>query len=143
MITSSEAVDILYLYLKGSELFSDPKKPTGELCKGDRKENSKLEDVVINTLGLNRSPVQSGFIYLNLYVKNLDPLRVPDIGSGKNMRDTARLKYLSKLAQKVLEGDNGELWINQDVCFEIESDTIEEDGDMHYASFKIEFTTIK
>ncbi|MDR0266032.1 MAG: hypothetical protein LBJ04_22655 [Sphingobacterium sp.] len=143
MITSSEAVDILYLYLKGSELFSDPKKPTGELCKGDRKENSKLEDVVINSLGLNRNPVQSGFIYLNLYVKNLDPLRVPDIGSGKNMRDTARLKYLSKLAQKVLEGDNGELWINQDVCFEIESDTIEEDGDMHYASFKIEFTTIK
>ncbi|MNK30204.1 hypothetical protein D3C87_486190 [compost metagenome] len=143
MITSSEAVDILYLYLKGSELFSDPKKPTGELCKGDRKENSKIEDVVINTLGLNRNPVQSGFIYLNLYVKNLDPLRVPDIGSGKNMRDTARLKYLSKLAHKVLEGDNGELWIGQDVCFEIESDTIEEDGDMHYASFKIEFTTIK
>lgn len=143
MITSSEAVDILYLYLKGCELFSDSKKPTGELCKGDRKENSKLEDVVINTLGLNRNPVQSGFIYLNLYVKNLDPLRVPDIGNGKNMRDTARLKYLSKLAQKVLEGDNGELWIGQDVCFEIESDTIEEDGDMHYASFKIEFTTIK
>jgi hypothetical protein len=143
MITSSEAVDILYLYLKGSELFSDSKKPTGELCKGDRKENSKLEDVVINTLGLNRNPVQSGFIYLNLYVKNLDPLRVPDIGTGKNMRDTARLKYLSKLAQKVLEGGNGELWIGQDVCFEIESDTIEEDGDMHYASFKIEFISIR
>jgi hypothetical protein len=59
------------------------------------------------------------------------------------MRDTARLKYLSKLAQKVLEGDNGELWIGQDVCFEIESDTIEEDGDMHYASFKIEFISIR
>ena len=143
MITSSEAVDILYVYLKSSEVFTDSKKPNGEVCKGDRKENSKLEDVVINILGLNRNPVQSGYIYLNIYVINLDPLKVPDIGTGKNVRDTARLKYLSKLAQKVLEGDNGELWLGQDVCFEVESDAIEEDGDQHYASFKIEFTTIK
>lgn len=143
MITDSEAVDIMYLYLKGSELFTDAKKPNGRLCKGDRIEDSKLEDVVINSLGLNRNPVQSGYIYLNIYVKNLDPLKVPDIGNGKNMRDSARLKYLSILAQKVLEGDNGELWLNQDVCFEVESDAVEEDGDMHYASFKIEFTTIR
>lgn len=144
MITSSEAVDILYLYLKGSELFTDPKKPTGDLCKGNRKENSKLEDVVINTLGLNRNPVQSGYIYLNIYVNNLDPLKVPDIGTGRNVRDTGRLKYLSRLAQNVLEGDNGELWLGQDVCFEVESDAIEEDdNNQHYASFKIEFITIK
>lgn len=143
MITSSEAVDILYLYLKNSELFSDSKKPNGELCKGDRIEDSKKEDVVINSLGLNRNAVQSGYIYLNLYVNNLDPVKVPDIGKGKNIRDSGRLKYLSKIVQRIFEGDDGELWIGSDVCFEIESDNIEEDGSQHYASFKIEFNTIK
>lgn len=143
MLISSEAVDILYLHLKNSELFTDPKRPTGELCKGDRSEDSKLEDVVINSLGLNRNPVQSGYIYLNLYVNNLDPTKVPGIGNGKNIRDSGRLKYLSKIVQRIFEGDDGELWIGSDVCFEIESDTIEEDGAQHYASFKIEFNTIK
>lgn len=146
MITSLEAIDTFYLYLRDSILLSDPLKPTGKLVKGDRDEDSKAEDVVIDAIGgITRTPVQRGVLLLNLYANNLDPATVPNIGKGNNKRDTGRLKQLAILAQRALLGEDGELWLNQDTCYEVSSDEVFEDegNNQHYVSFRINFYTIK
>lgn len=147
MITGIEAVNLLFGHLKTTVLMTDVKKPNGKLCKLQRPENSVLEDVVINTLGLNRDPVQKGVLILNCYAPNLDPNVVPDIGRDKNQPDTGRLLYLSKLIQSVFNEDGSEereIWINGDTCFELTTDDIMEDTNFqHYVSFRINFFTIK
>lgn len=143
MITTVEAIDLLYLYVKGSMLLSNANKPNGKLCKGDRDENSTSEDIVLDAVGgVNRSPVQRGVLLLNIYVNNLKPSKVPNLGTGMNHRDSGRLRYLSHLTQQVFEG---EVWIDQDTCFEVSSDDVFEDNanNQHYISFRINFYTIK
>lgn len=147
MITSIEAINMLYAHLGTSVLKTDSKKPNGKLCKYQRSENSISEDVVLNALGLNREPVQKGVLLLNCYVPNLDPNKVPDIGTDKSQPDTGRLLYISKLVQSVF-GNEGteetELWINDNTNFSITSDDVFEDNNFqHYISFRIDFFTIK
>lgn len=148
MITTLEVIDELYLLLKSSRLFSDAKKPTGALLKGDRPEGSKLEDIVIDAIGgISKAPVQKAILLVNAYVNNLDPTLIPTIGKGRNMRDSSRLKYLASLIQQVFGGDGseeGDLWIG-DTCFEVSSDEVFEDegNDQHYVSFRINCYTIK
>lgn len=148
MITSLEAIDDLYLFVKRSILFNDPKKPTGLLCKGDRPEDSRLEDVVIDALGgITKAPIQRAVLLLNVYTNNLDPARYPDIGSGKNMRDHGRLKYLAQLVQGIFGGDGseeGDLWVGE-TCYELGIDEVFEDPtiNQHYVSFRINCYTIK
>ncbi|MGJ1193755.1 hypothetical protein ACR788_23805 [Sphingobacterium siyangense] len=148
MITTLEVIDELYLLLKDSRLFSDAKKPSGALLKGDRPEGSKLEDVVIDAIGgISKAPVQKAVLLVNAYVNNLDPTLIPTIGKGRNMRDSSRLKYLAGLIQQVFGGDGseeGDLWIG-DTCFEVSSDEVFEDegNDQHYVSFRINCYTIK
>ncbi|MCS4164465.1 hypothetical protein [Sphingobacterium sp. BIGb0116] len=148
MITTLEVIDELYLLLKNSRLFSDAKKPSGALLKGDRPEGSKLEDVVIDGIGgISKAPVKKAVLLVNAYVNNLDPTLIPTIGKGRNMRDSSRLKYLAGLIQEVFGGDGseeGDLWIG-DTCFEVSSDEVFEDegNDQHYVSFRINCYTIK
>ncbi|TDQ79585.1 hypothetical protein [Sphingobacterium yanglingense] len=147
MITSIEAGNMLFSFLGKSILMTDINKPSGELCKFERAEGSTKEDIVINTLGLNREPVQKGVLIVNIYVSNLDPAKIPNIGTGRNRPDTARLLYLSKLFQSVFNDNDetvSEVWINQDTCFEITSDDQFSDvNNQHYISFRINFFTIK
>lgn len=147
MITSIEAVNLLYGYLNLSVLKTDAGRPNGELCKFERPEGSTKEDQVINTLGLNREPVQKGVLVLNIYVKNLDPAQNPDIGTGKNRPDTARILVLSKLVNSLFGSDGteeSEIWIDNSVCFEVTSDDVFADNNnQHYISFRINFFTIK
>lgn len=147
MITGIEAINMLYSYLKDSEIYTDAKKPNGRLCKLKRPENSLSEDLVINSLGLTREPIQKGVLILNVYVPNLDPNKVPDIGTDRSQPDTGRILYLSKLVQSVFTNDGteeNELWVDNDTCFEITSDDeFEDDNYQHYVSFRIDFHTIK
>lgn len=148
MITSLEAIDDLYLFVKNSLLFSDSKKPTGVLCKGDRPEGSLLEDVVIDAIGgITKNPVQRAVLLLNIYTNNLDPTVIPSAGRGKNVRDFGRLKYLAQLVQRIFGGDGseeGDLWVN-DTCYELGMDEVFEDAEIkqHYVSFRINCYTIK
>lgn len=147
MITGIEAVNIFYNYINSSNLLSDSKKPKGGLYKYERPENSTKEDMVINSIGLNRDPVQKGVLIFNIYVNNLDPNIVPSVGTGRNVPDTARILYISKLFQSILQEDGSEekeIWINQDTNFEITSDDVFADSNnQHYISFRINFFTIK
>jgi len=147
MITSIEAINLLYNFLNTSIMVSDSKKPNGELCKKERPEGSNKEDMVIDSLGLNRDPVQKGVLLFNIFVNNLDPAFNPNVGTGKNRPDTGRIGYLSKLFNSLFSengSEESELWINQDTSFEITSDDVFADvNNQHYISFRINFLTIK
>lgn len=147
MITTIEAINILYSFVNTSALMRDIKKPNGRLCKFQRIENSSKEDVVINALGLNRDPVQKGVLLINIYVPNLDPTKIPDLGTDRSQPDNARILYLSRLVQSVFNEDGSEeseIWVNGDTSFEITTDDVFEDNNnQHYISFRINFFTIK
>lgn len=147
MITSIEAINLFYNYVNTSVMVTDSKKPNGELCKKERPEGSTKEDMVIDSLGINRDPVQEGVLLFNIYVNNLDPAINPSIGTGRNRPDTSRIGYLSKLFNSLFPDDGSEesqVWVNQDTCFSVTSDDLFADvNNQHYISFRINFLTIK
>lgn len=136
-----EVVNIIYKYLQTSPLMLDAKKPTGNLCKKTRPQNSNLEDVVIDSLGLNRDAVQKGIFLINIFVPNLNPDQIPQLNGDRSQPDTGRLLYLGKLLD---ESISGEVWEESgDYVFQIQQDdTFEDTNNQHYQSFRIEFYSI-
>lgn len=140
--TTLEVINILHSYLKSSALMTDVKKPNGSLAKIKRPQDSKKEDVIIDTIGgLTRNPVQKGILIVNIFVPNLDPNLIPDLNNDHTQPDTARLLYLSKLFQSSIEDV---VWDDfGDYAFTIQQDDIDEDtNNQHYAWFRIEFYSI-
>ncbi len=140
-ITSLEMLNILYVHINSGALMTDPKKPDGKLRKFQRPQDSKKEDVVIGTLGNNREAVQKGVLLFNIYVPNLNPLLYPSLDGDRSQPDTARLLYLSKLAQSCIPD---EVWANDgSYVLEITHESIYEDtNNQHYVGFRIDFFTI-
>ncbi|MEI6865565.1 hypothetical protein [Flavicella sp.] len=66
---------------------------TGQIYKISRPLKSQLEDVVINCLTINGEYLQSGYVNVNIYVR--------DLQSG--LVDTKRLEVLSEIAIKLLD----------------------------------------
>jgi hypothetical protein len=136
--TSLSALNMLYQHILHSVLLTDAKKPNGKLCKLERPLNSVLEDVVINSLGLNREDVQEGVFNVNVYVPNLKLLRPND--ADKSQPDTARLLYLSTLANTAL-GEGEEIWeASGNYCFKLQQDQLYQDeNNQHYMGYRVEF----
>jgi len=134
--TSAEALEIVYQHLLKSVLFTDPKRPKGLLYKRQRPIGSKAEDVVINTLTLNRAVIQEGVLNVNLYVPNLSLNNNTDNTQPNN----SRLLELSILANTALE----EIWATDgSYTFQVQQDhTFEDTNNQHYQNFRIEFTAV-
>ena len=135
--TTIEVVNILNSYILNSVLMNDPKKPNGKLCKYQRPLNSKLEDVVINGLPINRDIVQTAILNVNIYVLNLE---FGGTSTDKSQPDNARIMALSKLANEAL-GEGNEVWDESgSYCFNIQQDSVLEDVDnQHYINIRVEF----
>jgi hypothetical protein len=135
--TSIEVVNVLYQTISNSILFTDIKKPNGELCKLERPLDSANEDVVINIIGLHRDNLQEGVLNVNVFVPNLE---FPDRQTDKSQPDTARILYLSKLANQAL-GSGEDMWDSSGKwCFCIQQDmTFPDTNNQHYINFRIEF----
>lgn len=133
--TTLDAMTILYGYIKASELFTSPRKPNGGLYKGQRPANSTLEDVVINSLVMNRADVQAGVFNVNLFVPNLE-IMLNGI-MDKSQPNTARLTELSGIFSNVMR----EVWADDgDYTFNIQQDQLFSDtNNQHYQNFRIEF----
>lgn len=138
--TSISALNMLYQHISHSVLMTDAKKPNGKLCKFERPLNSVLEDVVINSLGLNRADVQEGVLNVNIYVPNLELLTPNE--ADRSQPDSARLLYLSSLANNAL-GQGEEIWEETgNYCFNIQQDSIYQDtNNQHYVNFRVEFSS--
>jgi hypothetical protein len=135
--TSLSALNMLYQHITHSVLLTDAKKPNGKLCKLERPLNSVLEDIVINTLGLNKESVQEGVLNVNIYVLNLVSLTN---ASDKSQPDMARLLYLQNLANTAL-GSGEEIWEETgSYIFNIQQDQVYQDeNNQHYVGFRVEF----
>lgn len=98
MKTTLEIVDIIYKYLDESSL-----KPTitGQIYKNDRPVNSRLEDVVINSLPINNEQLQEGVINVNIFVSN-QVHKINDV-QDDTQANHPRLKQLSALACGILK----------------------------------------
>lgn len=137
MMTGIEIVDALRDYLAGSALMTDEKKPNGGLYKFQRPFNSKKEDVVINLLTQGRGTVAEGMVNVNIHVPNLS-LNLGGV-IDNTQPDTARLRYLTRLASDVLN----DVWFT-DYAFEVQQDNLFEDtNSSHYANLRIEFYSIE
>jgi hypothetical protein len=136
--TSLDVENILYSEVKNSLLITGPKKITGGLYKSKRPINSTKEDVVINSLPLNRKQLQEGLLNMNVYVPNLEVTQGGVI--DKSLPDTARLTELAAIASLVVGDINA---ADGDYSFILQQDNVFEDtNNQHYINLRIEFTSI-
>ena len=128
--TAIDVVDLMRDYLKTSPLMTYGAKPLGGLFKYQRPEGSRSEDVVINSLPVNRTQLQRGIINVNIFV--------PNMTSDSSLPNLKRLKELAELMEQSFLG---EVWsVNGDYNFEIEADNLMPDeNNQHYLNFRIEF----
>lgn len=133
--TSLDAINILYLFIAGSELMTGIHKPNGGLYKQQRPINSVQEDVVINSITLNHLQVQSGVLNVNIHVPNLALAMAGIVDTTQP--NFARLTQLGAIASGLLNcvwEPSGE-W-----TFEVQQDNIFEDvNNQYYLNFRINF----
>jgi len=142
--TSIEIVNVLFKHLQNSVLMSDVKKPSGKLCKYQKPLNSILEDVVINGLPIIKGDVDEAVLNVNIYVPNILYPKDSPLFGDRSQPDTARLLVLSKLGNQAFSDgadDDGEIWDEAGgYCLKYQQDTVmEDDNNMHYINFRIEF----
>lgn len=92
MKTDIDIKDDLYGFIKDSELC---KAISGSLYKTVRPANSALEDIVISVLANRNGQIQEAFVYVNIYVKDLDR-------GGYYEENTIRLRELCTMAHDLL-----------------------------------------
>ncbi|WP_316778417.1 hypothetical protein [Pedobacter antarcticus] len=138
--TSIVVVNMLYQYIKHSELMTSANRPKGTLCKYDRPLNSMTEDIVINGLPLIKDDVDEAVLNVNIYVPNFV---FPNNQADKSQADTARLLVLSNLGNQAFK-DGEEIWDETgEYCFKYQQDTVMPDkNNQHYLNFRIEFYSI-
>ncbi|WP_231489913.1 hypothetical protein [Pedobacter sp. Leaf170] len=138
-VTTAGAINILFEYLKNSEVLSDEKKVNGHLYKMQRPLNSSKEDVVINAITMGRESVQNGILNVNAYCKN-QTLTLPGALSDNSQPDYTRLDEISNLLNKAL-GEGREIYLNNgSYCFKVQQDVIiPDENEQHYVNFRIEF----
>jgi len=135
-MTSLEAVEIVYQHLKTSVLFTDLKKPNGGLYRFQRPTGSDREDVVVNSLTLNRNSIQQGVLNVNLFVPNLTlTFNGQQDKSQPNIKRLAELSLLAEQALKVVKMPNYTFRVQQDNLFP-------DENYQHYQSFRVSFNSI-
>ncbi len=134
--TTIQAVEIVYQHLLGSVLFTDAKKPTGNLYRYQRPDGSGAEDVVVNSIMLNRRSVQEGVLNVNLFVPN----KVLQLATGtdRSQPNHKRLSEISELANTVLN----EVW-GTGYMFEVQQDNmIPDENNQHFLNFRLNFKAL-
>lgn len=137
-ITSTGAINILFDFIKSSDLLTGLKKVSGNLFRLQRPINSAKEDVVINSLTMGYEDVQDGVLNVNIYVPNKS-ITVGGL-TDNTQPNTTRLDEVSSILNTIFNNGN-EVW-NEDgsVCFKIQQDMIfADENNQHYINFRIEF----
>lgn len=115
MMTDIDIEDALYDYLKDSELTQEVR---GELYKGERKDGSRAEDVVIVvTSNINSDDIQTGSVNVNIYVPKV-PTASGEIQDKPRVRDLARI---AEALLKVINADGYRMALDRQRVFEMPS----------------------
>lgn len=137
MITAVEIVSALWSDINSSSL-KTALAAGGGVYKNHRPQNSKKEDIVINSLPVNTSQLQRAVANVNIYV--------PDKQINQNSTqvlviDYARFAVLLPLATALLK----EKFSSGDWHYELQqiSDVIEDkESESHFINIRIEFFNI-
>lgn len=137
MITSLDAIDIIWQTLHGSSLAS---AVSGGIYKLSRPVNSIKEDVVINSITLNSDQLQEGVLNVNIHVPNLS-LSIDGVVDN-SQPNFSRLKTLTSIAVGILT----DVWaVDGNYNFNVQEpgNPIEEpDINQHYSNIRIEFISV-
>lgn len=139
-VTSAQAVLDLVALLKTSPLVSGSHQITGKVQAFQRPLNSTKEDVIVNSLTLDRDVVQKGMLNVNLYVPN-ELLQNKVTGEvDASQPDMERLAYLSQVASDFLKDH----WYGGGTLnFEVQSDNLFPDkNNEHYINLRVEFRAL-
>jgi len=96
--TDNDIKDLVYMLLQNSQLKAEV---TGQIIKVSRNPASTNEDVVISVLA-NDNPrqIQSAYVNVNIYVKDVD---FQQGGEKYKVENTARTKELSRIFADMFE----------------------------------------
>jgi uncharacterized protein (UPF0333 family) len=96
--TDNDIKDLVYMLLQNSQLKAEV---TGQIIKVSRNPASTNEDVVISVLA-NDNPrqIQSAYVNVNIYVKDVD---FQQSGEKYKVENTARTKELSRIFADMFE----------------------------------------
>lgn len=132
--TALQAVNLLRSLLQKSLLMTHFYRPNGKIYKYQRPTGSKAEDVVINSLPLNRSALQRGILNVNLFVPNLT--------SDTALPNITRLEQIETLMELVFA--EGDVWSADGTHqFTIDNQNLfPDENSQHYLNFRIEFTNV-
>jgi hypothetical protein len=132
MITTLDIIDKVYQVLQQSQLKT---MITGKIYKVRRPAGSLLEDVVINSLPVSNTAIQTCILNVNIHVQN-KPVQ-SDSAIDNTLPDYERLAILSEKAM----ADLSDKWDSVS-NFDVQQQNIIEDGDSHYSNIRIEFFKI-
>jgi len=110
MRTTADQDQILYNILKDSALNTEL---NGGLYKGERPQNSTLEDIVVSSMMVDNSDFQEGVANVNIYIPKMD-LSIG--GASQKMRDSKRISDVLILAVQALKENFGtfySLWTSK------------------------------
>lgn len=130
MKNTLEVMDEMYQVLKVSQLKDEI---TGLVYKNQRPDDSKLEDVVINSLPITEGTMQRCIVNINIYIPDL---QVQLLGKPQQQPDFERLKTLTEFAILALEE-----YYAAGYSFYISSQSVfrEQDINQHYTNIRIEY----
>jgi hypothetical protein len=136
MINSLEAVDIVWKRLYDSPLRTTI---TGGIYKQKRPQNSKLEDVVVNSLPIVNLQLQESIMNVNIYVPNL--VITVNGTQDSSQPDHQRLKELTEIASGILiDVWSEDAQIHYDILQQSTFDVPEIDH--HYSNFRLTFYSV-
>lgn len=135
-LTVIDVASLLFEHLKFSVLINSISGAKGDLCLYARPTNSRLEDVVINTLPIVEGEVwDECYLNVNIYVPDMD------IKGDSSQPDLNRLSILARFAKDSLEithyaGDYTFSTKNQP------GNLFKDIDKQHYMNFRVEFKAI-
>lgn len=131
MRTTFDQEDILYSILATSAVKA---ALSGGIYKQIRPDDSKLEDVVINSLPIDQGSVQRSTANVNVYVPDI---QIKINGKNQYQPNTTRLKTLTALIVPALQerysSEKWNFWISNQTTFR------EPEINQHYLNLRIEF----
>jgi hypothetical protein len=110
---------------------------SGGIYKYKRPLNSTLEDIVINSLGLNANPIQRGLVNVNIHVENLVIASNP---ADRSQPNTARMKVLTDAAVTTLKENWG---TTEDLLIEVDNTQVFEENTHHFSNIRVLFYSLQ
>ena len=129
-----EAVDKIYQHLVTGPVSA---LISGRVYKNGRPINSRSEDIVINSLGLNNTQLQTGVLNVNIHVPN-EKLRINGIETNDQPNHIRQLAITA-----IVLSELDEVWDPKgNYVFEVQQHNLIKDEDESFINIRLEIFNI-